>query len=220
MRFLCLHGMGTSAEIFETQTGPLRQALGKNHNFEFYEGEYEVPAAPGIDDVFNCESYKAWYGPSLGASTHREALELLRDIIDEDGPFDGCIGFSQGAALLGSFLLSYQALDRFSPPPFRLAIFICGSSALSVSEMDGSWSRINPQELEGKNRRIKIPTVHIYGRKDPAYQESLNLKNMCEPRNRLEYAHGSGHDIPRGIEVTGDMARIVQKGIERAMCDH
>ncbi|KAI1102914.1 serine hydrolase FSH [Jackrogersella minutella] len=220
MRFLCLHGMGTSAEIFETQTGPLRQALGKNHDFEFYEGEHEVPAAPGIDTVFNCEVYKAWYDPCLGASTHRKAIELLRDIVDEDGPFDGCIGFSQGAALLASLLLSNQALDPFAPSPFRLAIFICGSSALRVTESDSSWSRIDPQELEGKNKRINIPTVHIYGRKDPAYQESLNLKNMCEPRNRLEYAHTSGHDIPRGIYVTKEMARVVHKGIERAMFTH
>ncbi|KAI1204354.1 serine hydrolase FSH [Annulohypoxylon truncatum] len=219
MRFICLHGMGTSADIFETQTGPLRQALGNNHDFEFYEGEYEVPPAPGIDTIFDCEVYKAWYDPCLGASTHRKALELLSDIVEEDGPFDGCIGFSQGAALLASFLLAHQALDPFSPPPFRLAIFICGSSALSVSE-DGLWSRIDPQIVECRNKRIKIPTVHIYGCKDPAYQESLNLKDMCEPRNMLEYDHSSGHDIPRGISVTKEMARTVQKGIERAMCGH
>ncbi|KAI1454903.1 serine hydrolase FSH [Annulohypoxylon moriforme] len=220
MRFICLHGMGTSAEIFETQTGPLRQALGKNHDFEFYEGEHEVPAAPGIDTIFECDIYKAWYDPCLGAPTHRKAIELLSEIIDEEGPFDGCIGFSQGAALLASFLLAHQSLNRFSPPPFRLAIFICGSSALSISEGNGLWSRIDPQDLERGNLRIKIPTVHIYGRKDPAYQESLNLRDMCEPRNRLEYAHSSGHDIPRGIAVTKDMARTVQKGIERAMCGH
>ncbi|KAI2612014.1 serine hydrolase FSH [Hypoxylon fragiforme] len=220
MRFLCLHGMGTSAEIFETQTDPLRRALGKSHDFEFYEGDYEVQAAPGIDEVFNAEVYKAWYDPALGASTHRKALELLWNIIEEDGPFDGCIGFSQGSALLASLLLSHQAHNPFSLPPFRLAIFICGSSALSVSEADGKWSRIDPQELERKNLRIKIPTVHIFGLKDPAYQESLNLKNMCDPRKRLEYAHTSGHDIPRAIGVTRDMARVVQKGIERAMCGH
>ncbi|KAI0887633.1 serine hydrolase FSH [Annulohypoxylon maeteangense] len=220
MRFICLHGMGTSADIFEIQTGPLRQALGKNHEFEFYEGEHEVPPAPGIHSVFERDIYKAWYDPCLGASTHRKAIELLSEIVDEDGPFDGCIGFSQGASLLGSFLLAHQSLNPFSPPPFRLAIFICGSSALSVSESNGLWSRINPQDLEGKNKRIKIPTVHIYGRKDPAYQDSLNLKDMCEPRNRLEYDHNSGHDIPRGVAVTKDMSRTVQKGIERAMCGH
>ncbi|KAI1094618.1 serine hydrolase FSH [Rostrohypoxylon terebratum] len=220
MRFICLHGMGTSAEIFETQTDPLRQALGKNHDFEFYEGEHDVPPATGIHEVFKRDVYKAWYDPCLGASTHRKAIELLSEIVDEDGPFDGCIGFSQGAALLASYLLAHQALNPFSPPPFRLAIFICGSSALSVSEVDGLWSRINPRDLEAKNKRIKIPTVHIYGRKDPAYQESLNLKDMCDPRMRLEYAHSSGHDIPRGIAVTKDMARVIQKGIERAMCGH
>ncbi|CAM1501899.1 Fc.00g038830.m01.CDS01 [Cosmosporella sp. VM-42] len=220
MRFLCLHGMGTSAEIFETQTGPLRQALGGFHNFEFYEGECEVPPAEGIKAIFDCETYKAWYDPSLGASTHRKALELVREIIEEEGPFDGCMGFSQGAALLSSLMLSHQTANPFSPPLFHLAIFICGSSALSVSEADGTWSRLSPEDLERQNKRIKIPTVHIYGYKDPAYQESLNLRDMCDPRSRLEYSHTSGHEIPRGVRVTEEMAQVVKKGMERALVAH
>ncbi|KAF7562012.1 hypothetical protein G7046_g2122 [Stylonectria norvegica] len=220
MKFLCLHGMGTSAEIFETQTGPLRQALGGLHDFEFYEGEFEVPPAEGIGAVFDCETYKAWYDPNLGASTHRQSLELVQEIIDEEGPFDGCMGFSQGAALLASLILTHQALKPFSPPLFHLAIFICGSSALSVSEADATWSRVDPSNLQRQNRRIKIPTVHILGRKDPAYEESLNLRDMCDPRVRLEYSHTSGHEIPRSVNVTDEMAKVVKKGMERALVAH
>lgn len=62
--------------------------------------------------------------------------------------------------------------------------------------------------------------MHIYGRKDPAYEESLNLKRMCEPRGRLEFDHGGGHEIPRGRVETEQMARAVKKGLERAMASH
>ncbi|KAK7402557.1 hypothetical protein QQX98_011695 [Neonectria punicea] len=220
MRFLCLHGMGTSAEIFETQTGPLRRALGELNDFEFYEGECEVPPAEGIKAVFDCDSYKAWYDPDLGADTHRKSLELVMDIIEEDGPFDACMGFSQGAALLASLILSHQNSHPFSPPLFHLAVFICGSSALHVSESDGVWSRLNPRSLEQQKKRIRIPTVHIIGAKDSAYQESVNLRDMCEPRNRLEYLHGSGHEVPRNVRVTAEMARVVGKGMERALAAH
>ncbi|KAH7176782.1 serine hydrolase FSH [Dactylonectria macrodidyma] len=220
MRFLCLHGMGTSAEIFETQTGPLRQALGNLNEFDFYEGECDVPPAEGIRAVFDCEDYKAWYDPSLGADTHRKSLELVREIIEEDGPFDACMGFSQGAALLGSLILSHQESHPFSPPLFRLAVFICGSSALKVSETDGTWSRVSPNELERQRKRIKIPTVHIIGSKDAAYQESMNLRDMCEPQNRLQYFHTSGHEVPRNVRITAEMARVVGKGMERALAAH
>ncbi|GAB1319700.1 hypothetical protein MFIFM68171_09910 [Madurella fahalii] len=217
MRFICLHGMGTSPEIFEAQIGPLQRALGGLHEFEFYEGEHETPAAEGIKGIFDCESYKTWYDPSLGLASHRKAMEMVQDIIEEEGPFDGCIGFSQGAALLASLILSHQAQRPFSPPLFRLAIFICGSSALSVSETSGMWSRLSPSELEKKGQRIKIPTVHIYGNNDPAYQESLNLKDMCEPRFRLEYDHKKGHEVPRAVQITEQMAGVVRKGIEMAL---
>ncbi|KAF7553554.1 hypothetical protein G7Z17_g3560 [Cylindrodendrum hubeiense] len=220
MRFLCLHGMGTSAEIFETQTGPLRQAMGPLNQFDFYEGECEVPPADGIQAVFDCDSYRAWYDPSLGADTHRKSLELIREIIEEEGPFDACMGFSQGAALLASLILSHQDSHPYSPPLFHLAVFICGSSALNVSETDGTWSRVSPNDLEQQKRRIKIPTVHIIGSRDAAYKESMNLRDMCEPRNRLEYFHGSGHEVPRNVRVTGEMARVVVKGMERALAAH
>lgn len=212
--------MGTSAEIFDTQTGPLQQALGQANEFEFYEGECDVPPAEGIQAVFESEAYKAWYDPSLGADTHRKSLELIREVIQQDGPFDACMGFSQGAALLASLMLSHQESNPFSPPLFHLAVFICGSSALKVSETDGVWSRVSPQDLEQQKKRIKIPTVHIIGNKDSAYQESINLRDMCEPRNRLEYFHSSGHEVPRNVKVTAEMAHVVSKGMERALAAH
>ena len=117
-------------------------------------------------------------------------------------------------------MLSHQTLHPFSPPPFRLAIFICGSSALSVSEVDGTWSKVDPRQLEEDRKRIRIRTVHIYGRKDKFYSESSNLRDMCVPSGRVEFDHEAGHEIPRGVGVTAQMARAVHKGIDRALAAH
>lgn len=46
-------------------------------------------------------------------------------MIDEDGPYDGVIGFSQGAATAISLLLSHQMQNTGGVKPFTFAIFIC-----------------------------------------------------------------------------------------------
>lgn len=80
-----------------------------------------------------------------------------------------------------------------------------------MSEIDGTWSRIDPRRLEKEGKRIKIPTVHIYGRNDEMYSESLNLRDMCVPAGRIEFDHGAGHEIPRGVGVTAQMVRAIRK---------
>lgn len=57
--------------------------------------------------------------------------------------------------------------------------------------------------------RITIPTVHIYGAKDPRWPASQQLAHFCE--NRKMYDHGGGHDIPRTTEVSTRLAELVQE---------
>jgi hypothetical protein len=63
-----------------------------------------------------------------------ECYEYLLDIIDEDGPFDGVVGFSQGAAAAATALLHSQSLDSTAPPLFKFAIFFCATSALDAAD--------------------------------------------------------------------------------------
>lgn len=57
--------------------------------------------------------------------------------------------------------------------------------------------------------RIKIPTVHIYGAKDPRWPSSMQLAYFCD--NRKMYDHGGGHDIPRSSEVSNRIAALFQE---------
>lgn len=64
--------------------------------------------------------------------------------------------------------------------------------------------------------RITIPTVHIYGSKDPRWPASIQLAEFCD--DKMEYDHGGGHDIPRSTEVSNriaDMIRQVMAQIQR-----
>jgi hypothetical protein len=42
MKFLCLHGYGTSSEIFEQQFEGIARVLGESHEYIYLDGEVEV----------------------------------------------------------------------------------------------------------------------------------------------------------------------------------
>ncbi|KAL4753095.1 hypothetical protein BDW72DRAFT_191458 [Aspergillus terricola var. indicus] len=64
--------------------------------------------------------------------------------------------------------------------------------------------------------KIRIPTVHIYGERDPRYIVGVQLSEVCEKRNRKQYNHGGGHEIPRFEAVSGAMADLVRWAIRAA----
>ncbi|KAL2808093.1 serine hydrolase FSH [Aspergillus granulosus] len=61
--------------------------------------------------------------------------------------------------------------------------------------------------------QIRIPTVHIYGGKDPRWPAGIQLAEFCP--ERVEYDHGGGHDIPRSTEVSDTIASLIRGVIDR-----
>lgn len=57
--------------------------------------------------------------------------------------------------------------------------------------------------------KIPIPTVHIYGSKDPRMGSALQLAGMCRSDKTRLACHGGGHDIPRTSEVSDLIARLI-----------
>lgn len=47
MRFLCLHGMGTSGRIFQAQMSQIAAALSGQHEFMYIDGCFETDPLAG-----------------------------------------------------------------------------------------------------------------------------------------------------------------------------
>ncbi|KAL1874915.1 hypothetical protein VTK73DRAFT_10395 [Phialemonium thermophilum] len=62
--------------------------------------------------------------------------------------------------------------------------------------------------------RVQIPTVHIYGAKDPRWPSSMQLAYFCDDRKM--YDHGGGHDIPRSTKVSNAIADLI-RGLDQAI---
>lgn len=59
---------------------------------------------------------------------------------------------------------------------------------------------------------IRIPTVHIYGQKDPRDKASLLLSEFCDDgkgRKKI-FGHPGGHEIPRHRNVSEEIAELIE----------
>jgi hypothetical protein len=160
----------------------------------------------GIGAIFP-GPYFSWYPLPDTETNMRQGVEDLKEYIAENGPFDGAMGFSQGGGMIMALMLEHQSLHPFEPPLFQVAIFIC--SAMTHEQ----------RQLFAEGIKIRAPTAHILGgRKDFAYQLSLNLRDACEKDTRTEYEHNEGHCIPRKMELVVAMTNTMRKSIYRAIC--
>jgi hypothetical protein len=79
-----------------------------------------------------------YYNPLSPASILQTETEL-EELITREGPFDGVLGYSGGAALAAEIIIRDAMANPFSLPeerPFRFAIFINGASPLRVFRLE------------------------------------------------------------------------------------
>ncbi|KAL4914324.1 serine hydrolase-domain-containing protein [Aspergillus aurantiobrunneus] len=280
-KILCLHGHGTSASIFKSQTASFRSKLPPSYTFDFISAPFPSAPAPGIKAIYPDSPTYTWFReatPSALRDAHRWVAEHARD----HGPYEAVMGFSQGCSLIATMAL-YHSFDRqrtdnaqqYEELPFRAAIFICGGVPLyalqdmglgaGVSDRAETINRTTGALLSGtagklaslaadttqikrgeglwdgnvaagslihdaanRPRRddvfgldftafpawasIAIPTVHVYGCKDPRWPAGIQLAEFCS--DRVEFDHGGGHDIPRTSDVSGRIAELLREEVK------
>lgn len=120
--------------------------------------------------------------------------------MDEEGPFDGVLGYSLGASTAASLVIDEQR--RYSKesrvPMLRAAIFFMG-----FPPMDADTDALGNQETDcmlladTSSEVIQIPTFHVVGSLDPMAPAGKALFNMCDVEKEHVFDHGQMHTIPR-----------------------
>ncbi|KAI7788189.1 duf341 family [Diaporthe eres] len=146
------------------------------------------------------------------ATSHRStdrAIKYLTEVMAKHGPFDGIIGYSEGATVAATMLLHEQRLFRKVgiEPMFKYAIFFAG------------WPPVDPIThhlvlSDEKEDRIDIPTLHIVGSLDPYIDGSMALYNVCDADTAYLFDHAKGHTLPRDRETNREIGDIVREAIE------
>ncbi|KAI1302525.1 serine hydrolase FSH [Xylaria venustula] len=134
MKILCLHGRDQSGQIFETQLGAIIRVFQSTEtkvSFEFVDAPIQC-VGPSPNGRPRYKFYDASVLDAFTTTGICMAHEWLAKKLTADGPYDGVIGFSQGATLISSYLLYHQWYGYDDSTPFNFAIFISGSLPLAV----------------------------------------------------------------------------------------
>lgn len=166
------------------------------------------------------------------ASSAQKAIDYLYRIMKDEGPFEGIIGYSEGATMAATLLLHeqwrYQTMGI--PTMFKCALFFAG------------WPPMNPDLdaivlADESDLTITIPTCHVsefklardaifelcvltirlVGSLDPYLAGSLALYNVCDMDTAYLFDHAKGHTLPRHkdtVKELGDVLRIMISDIE------
>ncbi|KAG5601293.1 hypothetical protein H5410_032663 [Solanum commersonii] len=129
-----------------------------------------------------------------------ECISYLCEYITSKGPFDGLLGFSQGATLSG-LLLGYMEQGKIlkEHPPMKLFVSISGAKF-----RDPNICNIAYKDM------MKVKSVHFIGEKDWLKLPSQELTTAFE--NPLIIRHPQGHTVPRlgNKELKIDKSRLLR----------
>ncbi|EMC98013.1 hypothetical protein BAUCODRAFT_120925 [Baudoinia panamericana UAMH 10762] len=240
LKILMIHGYTQSGHSFEIKTKALKKSLEKHFptapkpgHLRQYPGGLELvyPTAPlrldvtdipGFDvdgDKESPEAYGWWRRKGDGEPYTYEGMEQglarLAQVLKDEGPFDGAIGFSQGGAAAGMLasLLETGRREAFEaaqskggmryPDPFvqdtgfiEEVIHAPLRFAVSYSGFGASTNALYQAFYEPK---IRTPMCHFLGSVDTVVEEarSLRLVDAC--------IHGRGKEggVPRVIYHPG-----------------
>ncbi|KAL2104893.1 hypothetical protein VUR80DRAFT_9379 [Thermomyces stellatus] len=138
----------------------------------------------------------------------RQAMRYLYDVIERSGPFDGVIGYSEGATVAATLLLCEKAKAEPERKGLRCGIFFMG------------WPPMDPEGFSLVLRdespwSIDVPTCHVIGSLDPYLDGSMALYNVCDPETAVIFDHAKGHTLPREKRLVKELGDTIREMISR-----
>ncbi|XP_062448565.1 esterase OVCA2 [Rhea pennata] len=188
LRLLGLHGYRQNERRFRERTGALRKALRGRVELVALSAPHPVPGGDGDSD----DDPRGWWfsGPGTFEAQEEaaapagleESLAAVAAALAERGPFDGLLGFSQGAAL-AAMVCALQARGdpRF---PVAFAVLVAGFASCA------------PAHSHFYQQPIALPTLHVVGDADAVITPRLSYElaqHFVEP---VVLTHPGGHFVP------------------------
>lgn len=145
----------------------------------------------------------------------------LKEFVSNEGPFDGIMAFSEGAAAAAALIVDYarrKSAHEQSPFGFKFGIFFCSANPVDPDAIKGSELVFMTQERDGTV--IEIPTAHLWTRDDNVHPGfGQGLRRICRQDVMEEFVHDLGHNIPGAQSDAGvfETVRAIRRTIERAV---
>ena len=221
LRVLCLHSFRTSANILRDQLDIAQwgSSLGDLCEFTFMDAPHlatgEIPA--DVASFFE-PPYREWWNANevdgrieyVGLD---ESLAAIDDFAAQHGPFDGVLGFSQGATLTGLLAATGIAEGKgpfacgigvgeeaapTTPPPFALMISGMLARTASARELYAAAAAGVEAAAERGGAEAATPSLHIVGDSDKVLPPALSKRAAAAAFfvDAKTVRHERGHVIP------------------------
>ncbi|XP_032516145.1 esterase AGAP003155 [Danaus plexippus] len=188
LKILAFHGYRQNGTMFRAKIGSFRKAVSKYAQLTFISAPHKVHSeeSSGEEDGrswwFNAEdntfSGKCLGGPAIG---FEDTLDLIKTVVKEHGPFDGFMGFSQGACLVG--LLAAMQQKGYLTYSFKFAIFASGFRSGSLVHK-GFY-----------DEEINLPSLHVYGESDSIIPKEMSESLINLFTKPIVAEHSGGHYV-------------------------
>ncbi|KAM4699426.1 esterase OVCA2 [Discoglossus pictus] len=198
LRLLALHGYWQNEKSFREKTGALRKILKKHAEIVYISAPLVVPEPDactnnGESNSVQDEARGWWFSDTQNNSFDameetkscsglEESLDTVAKAFSELGPFNGILGFSQGAALAAMLCALKQKGDiRFQ---FDFAILVSGFKSLAY------------EHTEYYQDPIAVPSLHVFGETDRVIPGNMSQELASHFEKPVIHTHSWGHFVP------------------------
>lgn len=112
-----------------------------------------------------------------------KSVTVVREAVKVQGPFDGIMGFSQGAAFV-AMLCSLQEQKLEPEFSFRFAILVAGFQS-ACKEHQKFYSA-----------PLQIPSLHVFGLEDRVIPDNMSRELLPSFQDPQVLTHPGGHFVP------------------------
>jgi len=212
LRVLCLHGYRQNDVSFREKTGAFRKLLGKYCEFTFIKAPHLV--LPMSNEDINQDQRGWWFSRENDYFKADDAsdcdkgfdgsLDLIQKTFELHGPFDGVIGFSQGAALAALLCLIKTKRPETLSPAIKFDFAVMVAAFKSVSTRHAHW-------YTPTTTKVDIPTLHVMGAEDRVIKKPLSedLLDLFEGPTKLY--HPGGHFVPASSKQKASYYKFLHK---------
>lgn len=215
MRILVLHGRQSNENLVGFQLMGFKQALGKEAEIRFLEGDMTWVYKDGVDNhdadpmaiqLAKGKDFKMWFAHTTDDPRDRvdffkqqdpdvkvtydgcsQAVDKLLQYLADEGPVDVVIGIFEGSIVV--HLAIARLANQGQPIPWRCSVFF-GSMCIRDDNLLEPFCK----------RKILHPTVHVFGRSDEYHYYQRTAAGRMPPEDyyvdSIVLEHAEGHQLP------------------------
>ncbi|KAF2283923.1 hypothetical protein GH714_017270 [Hevea brasiliensis] len=191
-RILCLHGFRTSAAILQKLVLRWPENVLEKLDLVFLDAPFPARGKSDVEGIFD-PPYFEWFQANKDFTEYSnfgECLAYIENYMIEHGPFDGLLGFSQGAILAAALPgMQKDGVCLTKVPNIKFLIIISGA------KLGGSKFGLPKLAANAFSSPVQCPSLHFIGETDFLKEEGIGLLESFV--NPVVIHHIKGHTVPR-----------------------